>query len=268
MFRLIRSLRRRGGNAGLHALAIFDPAVARYQKLRAAVVAPDYTVNVLADRRVIYIDVPKAAGTTIKLMLSESLHGSFPQDPLKVHDRSFSGIPSIRDVGIRKFFDLVDDPNTFIFTFVRNPYARIVSCYRDKFQPYPIGFAGGCNRDAQKFFQGRLATLDRSKPLPFQWFVEMACATSRDTRNGHWLAMDRLVPKHDVVCRFVGRVEEFSESIEILCDRLGSRPPQRAANAMGPTRLADWISPSARDTVRLAYREDFERFGYSAIVPA
>jgi hypothetical protein len=228
---------------------------------------PDYHVNVLPDWRTIYVEVPKAACTTIKVLLSERL-GGLRCDPLEIHLRAKSRIPTIMEVGPRRFFSIVDDPEALIFTFVRNPYARIVSCYRDKVEPYPLSRHGGFNREVRAFFSRRLSALDLGKPLPFDWFVKMACETSRDTTNGHWLAMDRLLSKHDVVCAFIGRVENFDADIQRVCERLCMPPPRRRMNPTEPARLSEWITPDIRDAVRSAYREDFERFAYSTTVPS
>jgi len=173
---------------------------------------------------------------------------------------------------MRRFFAIVDDPETLIFTFVRNPYARIVSCYRDKNEKYPIGTYGGSVsfvKDLQGFFGPRLSALDADKPLPFTWFAEMACEIARSGTNGHWLATDRLLPVSDVQCGFTGRVEQFDGDVKVVSDRLGVAPPIGGKmNASGPPiKLSDWITPSIKDRIRSAYNEDFERFQYSTAIP-
>ncbi len=186
---------------------------------------------------------------------------------MEVHQRTKSGIPGIVDVGPHRFFSVADDPETLIFTFVRNPYARIVSCFRDKVERHPLCSRGGFNRDIRAFFGQRLNVLDLGSSLSFEWFVEMACATSRDASNGHWLTMNRLLPEHDVVCTFIGRVESFDSDIQTVCAQLHMAPPTRKVNATGKVRVSDWLTPSIRDAIRSAFREDFDRFGYSMAVP-
>jgi hypothetical protein len=253
-------------------LAVDPLSYRRYNQLRSAVHNPDYHINVLPARKVIYFDIPKAACTTIKVLLSEALHGPFGHEPLCVHNRKMSRIPRIREVSIRRFFRMVDDPETLIFTFVRNPYERIVSCYRDKVEKYPIGAcigSEGFTKEVQEFFGQQLSKLDADKPLPFTWFVEMICETARSGKNGHWLAMDRLLPTHDVRCGFTGRVEQFDSDLEIVCGQIGVAPPiGRKLNVSGPPyKISDWITSSMKDRIRLAYREDFERFRYSTAFP-
>ena len=251
-----------------HTRAFFDAdGHGRYLRLRKSVHSPDYHVNVLADWKTIYFDIPKAACTTIKILLSERLGGGCGCDPVEVHPRAKSGIPGILDVGPHNFFSVADDPEALIFTFVRNPYARIVSCFRDKVERHPLGRRGPFSRDIRAFFGQRLDVLDPGKPLPFEWFVEMACATSRDTSNGHWLTMDRLLPQHDVVCTFVGRVENFDSDIRVVCERLKMTAPRQKMNATGKVRISEWLTPSIKDAIRSAYREDFDRFAYSTTVP-
>jgi hypothetical protein len=98
-------------------------------------------------------------------------------------------------MGPKAFFELIDSPNSFVFSFVRNPNSRLVSCYADKFAQYPVTYRRGSMKDAHRCFSRELKRLPFDEPLPFPMFVDMACATNRTGTDGHWLLMDRMVPK-------------------------------------------------------------------------
>jgi hypothetical protein len=89
--------------------------------------------NVLLRHRLIYISVPKCALTTIKSPLGALELGLAPP-PDKVHTRRYSGLKSPTQVGLSAFRRLANSAATLQFAFVRNPDARLVSAWADKFQ--------------------------------------------------------------------------------------------------------------------------------------
>ena len=186
-------------------------AARRYLALRAETRAPDYRFKILRHDKVVYIETPKAACSTIEAQLASHAkrNAGYPE----------RGLSSIREIGVPAFFDLIDDPATFVFTFVRNPYTRLISAYRDKFR-HPIG-RSDYYLDALRYFGLKLLRLDRTEPLPFEWFVDLATGTCRSGSDGHWMLMTSLVPSTSLECSFLGRVERFDEDFRMVLDRIG-----------------------------------------------
>ena len=100
--------------------------------------------------RLIYIPIAKVACSSIK----KSLFPLFDLDSnLDPHDAPLPIIPN------RKIIDLND---YFTFAFVRNPWDRLVSCYRDKIQPYTTShqtmtnrvFKGFLDKYGNRFYAG------------------------------------------------------------------------------------------------------------------
>ena len=232
-----RTIRYAISDAGI---AAHDPAtVARYRQLRREVFRPEYSFRCKPEAKLIYIEIPKAASRTLHDLLGET--------------------SSIRALGLSQFFALADDPETVIFTFTRNPFDRLASCYRNKFQDKPIHALGTYRKDLRRAFGLTLRGLKQSEPLPFDQFVELACATCISGTDGHWLQMSRLIPFGDLAPSHVGRVESFDSDLKKLTGRLGIRKDIPRLNS---TASSDLWTANLRRQVSRAYEPDFQRFGY------
>ena len=243
------------------SLALRAPKLAeRYYNLAADMNLPDYHLKIAPNAKAIYIEVPKAACSTIKTVLAEIEIGA----PLPENARPEPYLSSVRGMGFASFFALIDDPGRFVFTVVRNPYTRLVSCYRDKFMRHPLSARNRRNRHTRRFFGDRLARLNQDCPLPFDWFVEMAVETNRTGTDGHWMLMDRIVPRSSLLCDFVGRFEDLDEDLTRIVRRFGRRPNSFAhRNRSAEGDALQFIDAGLREKIYRGYHDDFERFGYS-----
>ena len=112
-------------------------AVEFYENLLAGGYEPDQLLFVLPKQMLIYIAVPKAASTRIKRTLARA-EGRLSRS-LKPSRRSkYRGPYGPRNMTIGSFFRLARKPDTLRFSFVRNPYARVVSCWAHKFADKPL----------------------------------------------------------------------------------------------------------------------------------
>lgn len=92
-------------------------------------------VNVVPSLGVIYVSVPKVASTRIKRTLAETV-GRYSSTPGR--KRRLRGLRGPHSMTVGAFHRLAIDPRTLRFSFVRNPYARAVSCWADKWQAQPL----------------------------------------------------------------------------------------------------------------------------------
>jgi len=76
--------------------------------------------------------------TFVLTVMAKGRHGMdfVPSNP---HAQKKLGLPGIDQLGSKAFFELASDPETLIFTVVRNPIDRAVSCYLDKFESASMG---------------------------------------------------------------------------------------------------------------------------------
>ncbi|ADZ70202.1 sulfotransferase family 2 domain-containing protein [Polymorphum gilvum] len=266
----IGSFIKRGGRRANDALfklrgnLLLEEPCRFYQVIQAETIGMDYLFHLDRSRRWLYVEVPKAACTTLKLLLLDLRGLQRPADPLTVHARTVSRLQSPRMVGLRHFQDIATAPDALRFTFVRHPVDRLLSCYRDKFQPYPLGTGGGAVKFARRHFGRALAGMDQDAPLPLEAFLDMACATARTPLNGHWLAMDLIVPK-SLEFHLVGKVEHLAEDVGRLLRLMGEeRGLPEGLACVNATAAAGTpsVDRQALRRIETAYAADFERFDY------
>lgn len=95
-------------------------ASAFYNELNGGGYNPNALIDALAQQKLIYINVPKCASTSIKMILS-SLVGRRVASFDQLHKRIYSGLRSPFQIGVSAFHRLATDSATLRFSFVRNP---------------------------------------------------------------------------------------------------------------------------------------------------
>ena len=196
---------------------------------------------VLPARRLIAAPIPKVASRTIQAMFHElgSQEGMIELecDPDELHRRY---------------------PDSFAFSFVRNPWARVHSCWKDKIA------------DARS--PGKVLILSRFSGLrpfmPFPEFVEWLSGPegSDDCADRHWLSQVRHLSLSDgtAYCAYVGRIEAMEEGLQEVERLTGVDLPR-----IGPMNVKgsanDYVAAydeRTRKLVEQRYGADVERFGY------
>lgn len=157
------------------------------------------------------------------------------------------------------------DGSCFVFSFVRNPWSRVVSCYHKKiFNANTIG---------------KLAILSRHPGLrpgmSFEDFIEWLCSpnASDEVADPHWASQHAILSGLDgqLLCDFVGRLERLENDLRALSPRLGVSSldlPRINASDQLPrapqfTQYRDYYTPRTRDLVARRYARDVEIFGYA-----
>lgn len=143
-------------------------------------------------------------------------------------------------------------PEHFSFTFVRNPYARLISGWTDKV----INEAPGGGLKAVTFPE-RLRDFDQF----VAWLVDQDPAAI----NIHFRPQSFLVPAE---VDFIGRTETLAHDLGAVLSRIGLQAdrkiPRKNASGPSPLSMRD-VTPRTRDSIDRLYRPDFERFGYAML---
>lgn len=200
--------------------------------------------------RYVYLRVPKAANSTVVRTLLE--HRAEPGVALDDLDLAKTQVTHFSDVG---FEDLRALQSYFVFTVVRDPYARTLSAYLDKF------------RDGDKHldrFGARIAAMDDGA-ISFLGFCRYLAAGG-EAENAHWMRQTRLTRLADRV-DFTGRVESLDADLGRILTRIGGRTPGRLTRAGPPAtgaaeRLRAYYGVESQHLVETVYRADFSTFGY------
>jgi len=159
-----------------------------------------------------------------------------------------------------------------VLVFVRNPYARVVSCYLSKIiNPPP------------KIKRKQLDPFGLTPNMTFEEFVHFLVKNpkGRDGNDPHWASQDSLIPQKLL---FVGRMESFYDDLKRFLKIQGIKDPKqpkhlnyttnegshytqglRYADKPKDQGSVDFMSYYKEQTLKLIqkrYKRDFERFGY------
>lgn len=236
--------------------------------IEGGVCAPDRHIDVLPAHRLIYVCVPKSGSSTVKRILC-ALIGSGATSIERVHKRKYSCLKSPTLVGLMEFRRLAADPRTLRFSFVRNPYARLVSAWADKFQNKPLVSDDSFVEQYRTFRcnGGSSSAGCADRPSTFEEFVEFAENTARSGVNAHWQLQDDILAAAPLKLDFIGKLENFQSDIIRVLDHVRASPELRELinirmNASRHRPWASYYSAELADRVYRIYERDFDRFKY------
>ncbi len=162
----------------------------------------------------------------------------------------------LRDVGVKMDAEYAMDcyylpalyGSWFKFTFVRNPWDRLVSAWKDKV----------VNTNLYGFSPEEL-----KKMQDFEYFVK-DCVAGLDLRtcDGHLCLQTRLMPVHNM--DFIGRLENYDQDIALIAERLNlPKVPLRTMNATPQRKdYTAYYSPELKNLVGDWYAADVKMFDY------
>jgi hypothetical protein len=232
---------------------------------------PPYRSRIIVDeeRGFLYCPIPKAANTAWKAAL---LGANCPADPQKLHRRDV-GFTYLSSVSEEKLAEIRH--RLFKFTFVRDPYSRLLSAFKDKFENAstcsdrpgrdPFWFKYGA-----KLKQDALAAglAENSGPdLTFNEFVRLVCRMTPATMNEHWHPQALLACVDEINYDFIGRFERLADDVPVALARLGLQSfPTLEDLRWRPTRALELVDTyydaELREMVRQKYDIDFRTFNY------
>ena len=185
------------------------------------------------EHKFIFVHVPKTAGTTIKNWLKTVVGEQ--ADPVWEHFKS----TEIQHMFHRDFYN-----QCFKFTFVRNPWSRVVSSY---------------------FY---LTSDVYRKKNPMKWESKFkGVSFEKFVRNKlMFMPQYKYFSDHDgnMQVDFVGTVEFLERDLRYVAGKLGAQPPSDLP-VSNKTRHKDYRSyyvPETIEIVREHHQRDIDLFGY------
>ena len=246
-----------------------DPAASDFfDALMAGGFDPQAHIDVLPQHKLLYVCVPKCASTTVKAILS-ALNGRTDIAPQRVHNRRHSTLRSPAQISLSAFHRLATSPAALRFAFVRNPYARLVSAWADKFRDKPL-VPGDSFVD---HYLAHRASFDQTLPhgqdrtLSFAEFVNFAIATAYRRVDAHWHSQSDLLAMPGITLDVVGKVETFSNDFMPVLEHVRAEPTVRRRVAMHMNATPhfpwqDYYSDQLAARVYRTYEPDFDLFAY------
>lgn len=210
---------------------------------------PDYASEkvLMPGDRVLFVGVPKTGTRSILKALQSSASAA-------------KRAPIIAEVDIETLFCRHPEAKSYFkFTFVRNPWSRTTSCYRDKI----------LNADAIKQARHLHNRQGLEAGMPFDAFAEWLNSPegSDDVADRHWMSQHRIlaydqpgVIKYD----FVGRFEHIAQDYERLMEMSGlllSQLPHQL-KTQGPDEYRSLYNDRSNELIAKRYARDIELFGY------
>jgi hypothetical protein len=212
----------------------------------------DARIALNLERKYCYVRIPRAANTAVTATLFYHHHGHLPGERFE-GKRAFTR-PSAMATFVPSSLE-----GFFCFTFVRNPYARVLSAYLSKM----VAAAG---RSPYRELGARVRGRHGEGILSFRAFCEYL-GDAGPYGNPHWypqvdfvdaVGMERL--------DFIGRVENMARDLAHVIHAIFGQAAEAPYREELPTgagdRLDEHYDEASRALVREIYREDFERFGY------
>jgi Sulfotransferase family len=187
--------------------------------------------------KAVYVRVPKVANTSIRHSLGD---GRERRACLALLRRRY--------------------PNHLTFSFVRNPWSRLVSTYRHKILEEKItnrNYLDGVHRGFVKWgFPFRAG-------MPFDEFVDFICTLPDSRTEKHLKSQSHfLIHRGALVPEFVGRFETLARDWGQLCGKLGAAVELVRYNRTDGAPYPSYYSTRLVNLVGDRYREDVLRFGY------
>jgi hypothetical protein len=219
--------------------------------------------------RFIYLAIPKVASTSILNSLlpffdlgldRESLENLKKGIPLRGAHEKFNR--SRYRINKAAFLASLGDQyhHYFKFTFVRNPWDRLLSCYMSKVVRSGAGMP-----------MGKYGNVSLRRDMTFQEFAEAVCLIPDEEANPHFRSQHIFVcgegSRKEILADFVGRFENLDEDFEFVTKRIGinAQLPHAAdtTSIRSSRSYRDFYDEKLAEMVGERYREDIELFGYS-----
>jgi hypothetical protein len=190
------------------------------------------------DLKCVFIHIPKCAGTSIYKSLKLDFLGS-GHAPASKHSEFL-------------------DKGYFSFSFVRNPWDRIASCYRyfKSMQP------------EHRWYKGNQKLADLTKEMSFNGFVlrvpefqKMMIREEGSVRSGvHFQPFSYFL---DEPVDYVGKMEDINRDHIKICNELCIKiRPLKKVNATNSSNYQKLYTEETKSIVYDIYRQDIKKYNY------
>ena len=215
--------------------------------------------NILIEKnKIIYFFIPKSGSTSIKVQLAKEL-GMYNDEgiPKGIHNPVQFPFP---------FADLKELSTTykdyFKFTIVRNPWSRLVSCYKNKIQPIGTNNSGMVNGVAKPLLESSSLFYGG---MSFDAFVKTICSIKDCKSNAHFQSQlyQILNPSGHLKVDYIGKLETLEESLKEIT-HLSGLPFKQVPHLHKTKSKPYWefYTPELINKVRQRYQLDIEFLNY------
>lgn len=182
---------------------------------------PENSYIVNHEYKFIFCPIPKNASTTLKRLVLqlEGVDVSLKQDRSRINTHARVNDLTLGRMSLFNSVECLNDPEYFKFTFVRNPWERLVSAFYSKFVKLsPEKQPNFVRHVIENIYSYENALADYKKSISFKQFVEYLARTDDQNLNEHWKPQASFLS--NVEFTFIGRMEKFPEDMKYLLEEL------------------------------------------------
>ena len=205
----------------------------------------------LYEWRAVYISIPKVASTSIRTALARML--GHKKEECVHFEVNF---PKVAKKDIKLNF-----PDYFVFTFVRNPWDRLLSCFLDKIDPRKDG---GTYRNGVEYNFWKYGDTFHSS-MSFNDFIKATCAIPDEEADIHFGSQyQHFVDSNgEMLPDFVGRFESLWDDWGMIRKKL--KMPRLKLPHRKKTKhqhYSDYYTSETCELVRKRFEKDINLFKY------
>ncbi|MEZ8358957.1 sulfotransferase family protein [Vibrio splendidus] len=231
----------------------------------------EYASFVSENYPLVYIETPKCACSTLKsMMLSlddvnilRKQVGLESSLDMSIHNRKIHPIKSLVDHKDTEIKKILKSEQYTRFTIVRNPYARLASCWSDKIRQGEPAYIEICN--VINNFHGKLS----NDVVTFREFVLWIESTENLADcNYHWMPMINLLHTDVMNYTDIVKTEDFKYGMEKILERIGiskNKMHDLLSFRVNESIPCDWRALYDEELAKIVYRlykDDFIEFSY------
>lgn len=219
--------------------------------------ALNVAINIDLKGRYVYVENPKVASSTVKRHLMRQQLLTLPGAKTNPH-------PEIQQSPFVKPYQLDNDqlgdilfgPRYYKFSFVRNPFSRVLSAFLDKIER---------KAPESKLFYDWVEQ-DKSRNGDFKNFVLFISQQQLKAKDKHWSLQKRNIFFEYIKYEMIGRLENFNHSIQVIQQNSGIDFRDLKTHSPHKTdagsKLRDYYDEGTSERVIDIYSEDFKSFNY------
>lgn len=200
-------------------------------------------IHVIPELKAIYCPIPKVASTSWRRLLLTATKND-ASEPV-VHSKQV--FPKLSSFPLQDARRILKTYTTFFF--VRNPYARVLSAYKDKLlRGRDTNIRGQLQRWYEQHDPQEVKNMNLSDHFTFKQFVKHYIES--DVKNPHWEDMMELCYPCEIDYDFIGHLETLKDDSDYLVDLLNIPD-----GVVFPNEVRPQTNSSQGDTLQMFYSQ-------------
>lgn len=215
----------------------------------------------------VFVQISKAASSSVKWALQSLEFKDTPWKLIDVNNKFYS--PHLSPYQLKN--EIVDDiffsTKYKRFSFVRNPYTRLLSCYLHRIIGEPTSVS---NKELKKLTGGR-----GGDQVSFAEFIEIISSQDSKSQEAHWRRQSDDLSIDEIKYDFIGKLENIDNDLSKMLEMIYSAENmiwldgiKKVDASPMKTGSSEKVKQYYKDEkiVRLiqdSFGKDFEVFGYS-----